>query len=86
MPNNVITPVSQDWIEHAYPLQQITIQLQGTRHSNPAHVISQLENVLERLRNGDQSGEDHDDDFGYKFRVEPVSQGPSFFDTSCGFK
>lgn len=22
MPNNVIKPVSQDWIEHAYPLSQ----------------------------------------------------------------
>ncbi|OAI20354.1 hypothetical protein A1359_21195 [Methylomonas lenta] len=86
MSDNVIEPISQEWIEHAYPLQQITIQLQGTRHSLPEHIIGQLEAVLKRLRNGDYFGEEHDDDFGYRFKVEPTCQGPSFFDGGCGFQ
>ena len=85
MSDNLITPVSKEWIEHAYPLQQITIQLQGTRHSLHDHIIKQLETVLNRLRNGDTLGEEHDDDFGYRFIVEPMSNGPSFFEGPCGF-
>ena len=30
------------WIAHAYPLQQIRIELQGTRHSDRAAIIDQL--------------------------------------------
>ena len=86
MPDTVIAPVSQEWIKHAYPLQQITIQLQGRRGSHREHIINQLETVLKRLRNGEHFGEDHDDDFGYRFKLEPTSQGPSFFDDACGFQ
>lgn len=75
---------SQSWIDHAYPLQQITVQIQGTRHSDRAAVIGQLETVLARLRAGDLSGQDHDDDFGYRFNVDPASAGPSFFDAPAG--
>lgn len=72
------------WIAHAYPLQQITIQLQGTKHSDRSNIISQLETVLTRLRTGDMKGQDHDDDFGYSFAVEEASAGPSFFDDPAG--
>jgi len=78
--------VNAEWTEHAYPLQQITIQVQGTRHSDRNHMLNEIETVLKRLRNGDQFGEEHDDDFGYRFTVEPVSQGPSFFDNAAGSK
>lgn len=79
-------PVSKEWIKHAYPLQQITIQLQGTRRSDQADIINQLENVLTRIRKGDVFGEDHDDDYGYRFVVDQASQAPSFFDSPAGYK
>lgn len=41
---------SQAWIEHAYPLQQVTILLQGTRYSEREYIISQLEIILSRLK------------------------------------
>ena len=75
---------NQEWIEHAYPLQQITIQLQGTRHSDRTAIVNQLENVLARLRAGEPQGEDHDDDFGYRFTSVERSPGPSFFDEPAG--
>ena len=75
---------NEHWIQHAYPLQQITIHLQGTRHSDRAAVIDQLETVLARLRRGDLAGADHDDDFGYRFEVVAASDGPSFFDDPAG--
>lgn len=84
MPIVPATP-SQRWIDNAYPLQKVTVHLQGTRHSNREDIISQLEGVLERLRAGDLVGEDHDDDYGYRFTVEPSSAGPSFFDTPAGY-
>lgn len=77
---------NKNWIEHAYPLQQITVQLQGTRHSNRQAIIEQLEVILARLKSGDQQGEAHDDDFGYRFVVEAESAGPSFFDQPAGIK
>lgn len=79
-----IPSVPKSWIDHAYPLQQIIIRLQGTRHSDRQSVIAQLDEVLVRLSQGDESGEDHDDDFGYYFIVESSSNGPSFFDKPAG--
>ena len=76
-----ITPDSgNDWIEHAYPLQQVTVRLQGTRHSDKTDIIDQLETVLQRLKAGDMSGYDHDDDYGYDFKYNEAVPGPSFFD------
>lgn len=51
------------WIAHAHPLQQVTVKLQGTRHSDVAAVIAQLKRVLARLRAGELKGHEHDDDF-----------------------
>lgn len=45
---------SESWNAHAYPLQQVTIKLQGTRHSNKDDVIDLLETVLARLKSGDR--------------------------------
>jgi hypothetical protein len=72
------------WADQAYPLQQVTIQLQGTRHSSRREIIDQLEMVLARLRAGDKNGQEHDDDFGYSFTFNTASQGPSFFDGPAG--
>lgn len=77
---------NSSWFEHAYPLQQITIKLQGTRHSEKTDIIAQLEAVLARLKAGDTSGHSHDDDFGYTFEYVPASPGPSFFDESASVK
>ncbi|HCD8446469.1 hypothetical protein RVU96_16495 [Bordetella avium] len=75
---------SAEWIEHAYPLQQVVVRLQGTRHSDREAIIDQLETVLARLRAGETNGTDHDDDFGYSFSVVDASPGPSFFDEPAG--
>ncbi len=45
--------MSDHWKRHAYPLQQVTVYLQGTRHSKRDNIIEQLETVLVRLRNGE---------------------------------
>lgn len=76
---------NENWIAHAYPLQQVTVKLQGTRHSDKAAIIAQLETVLERLKAGDTSGQEHDDDFGYVFEYVQAVPGPSFFNESAGF-
>lgn len=75
---------NKEWIAHAYPLQQVTIKLQGTRHSDKAAIVGQLETVLARLKAGDTSGQDHDDDFGYAFEYVQAVPGPSFFDDPAG--
>jgi hypothetical protein len=40
----------QAWIDHAYPLQQIVVQLQGRLRSTREDIISQLEEVTKRLK------------------------------------
>lgn len=72
---------NQAWINHAYPLQQLTIKLQGTRDTTPASIIAHLIKVTARLNAGDSTGQEHDDDFGYHFEFVKASPGPSFFDT-----
>jgi hypothetical protein len=71
--------LNEKWIQHSYPLQQITIQLQGTKHSNKQAILSLLEEVANRIKEGDMKGESVDDDFGYIFKVEAQSPGPSIF-------
>lgn len=68
------------WIEHAYPLQQLTIKLQGTRHTSRAQIINQLERVTALLKAGQVAGAEHDDDFGYAFEYRDSVPGPSFFE------
>lgn len=68
-----------DWAMHAHPLKQITIKLQGTRHSEPATMLQQVEEVVGRIKNGDTQGEASDDDFGYQFSVDLRSDNPSIF-------
>jgi hypothetical protein len=73
-----------DWEQHAFPLQQVTVQLQGARHSDRQAIVAQLEIVLVRLRLGEIRGHDRDDDFGYRFKVENSVNGPSFFQEPFG--
>lgn len=68
------------WLHYAYPLQQVIIKLQGTRHSNHIEVINLLETVLKRLRAGEIAGSEHDDYFGYSFNFVEESKQLSFFD------
>jgi hypothetical protein len=75
-----------DWKAHAYPLQQMTIKLQSTRHTDRESIVRQLETVLLRLRSGDFSGEERDDDFGYAFTYCRAVNGSSFFDEPAGAK
>lgn len=48
---------TQAWKDHAYPLQLVTIELQGTRHSDKAAILAQLQEVVERIKQGDTKGE-----------------------------
>ncbi|MGF6281821.1 hypothetical protein ABH908_000146 [Pseudomonas frederiksbergensis] len=77
---------SQSWINHAYPLNQLTIKLQGTRHSSPESIVALLGIVSKRLAAGVTKGYEHDDDFGYHFEWVKESPGPSFFDGPAGLK
>ncbi len=80
---SVVNVPDQNWVNHAYPLQQVTIKLQGTRHSTPESIIAHLCTVTKRLKAGDATGQEHDDDFGYHFEFVKASPGPSFFDTAA---
>ena len=68
-----------DWAMHAHPLKQITIRLQGTRHSEPEIMLQHMEEVVGRIKGGEVRGESSDDDFGYEFSVELRSNKPSIF-------
>ncbi|WP_050569755.1 hypothetical protein [Dickeya sp. NCPPB 3274] len=79
-PTNESQKVNAEWVKNAYPLQQIEIRLQGTRHSSRDAIIAQLEAVTMRLKNGETNGMVEDDDFGYSFTVTNSPNGPSFFE------
>ena len=69
-----------EWVGHAYPLQQITVKVQGSRHSSTQDLIELLEIVVARLKQGDATGTADDDGFGYWFELRDAANGPSFFD------
>lgn len=58
------------WVEHAYPLKLITVQVQGTRHCNFKEMANQLRKVADLIDAGQLDGSDDDDDFGYRFVIE----------------
>jgi hypothetical protein len=68
----------ESWQKHAYPLHLMTIQAQGTRHSTREDMIVMLEKGLARLKAGEESGLESDDDFGYRF-VEKTEMDLSIF-------
>lgn len=78
----IIDMNNESWRRHAYPLQQITIKLQGTRHSDKEAIVGQLEKVINRLKAGETSGQEDDDDFGYAFEYTGATDGPSIFDST----
>lgn len=77
--------VPASWIEHAYPLQQLSVHVQGTRHTSRERLIWQLEEVVRLLQQDHDFGELHDDDFGFRFELRS-SDGPSFFEGPAGSK
>ncbi len=78
--------VSASWRERAYPLQQLTVRIQGTRRHSVEDLAFQLDQVAERLRSGSLSGHRYDDDCGYAFSLVESPEGPSFFPGAAGFK
>lgn len=86
LPERIASLPDPDWKVHAYPLQQVTIKLQGTRLSNRAAIVGQLDTVRARLQVGEKNGHDHEDDFGYSFRYDQAVDGPSFFDGPFGYE
>lgn len=79
-----VSTVPPAWVVHAYPLQQVRIELQGTRHSDRLAIIEQLETVLARLRAGEHEGSEHDDDFGYRFSVTSAATASVFGSEPAG--
>lgn len=69
---------SDQWHAEAYPLQQLTVLVQGTRHATAAELASHLEAVAAKIRNGKLQGVMHEEDSGYSF-LHVVSPGPSIF-------
>ena len=73
--------MSDAWKADAYPLQLITIRLQGTRHCRPSTILHWLDEVRARVLAGEKSGELSDDDDGYHFDVivpdESILPGPA---------
>ena len=76
---------TEGWKLHAYPLQLITIELQGTRHTTSDDLLSQLQTVTDRIKNGDVVGESSDDDFGYRFSLSEPPKSV-FGDKPTSFK
>jgi hypothetical protein len=72
------------WKEHAHPLKQITIRLQGTRRSEVKSIINLLDEVKAKLLEGFTSGINHDDDFGYQFMLSESEQVSVFGDEPAG--
>ena len=70
------------WKEQAYPLKQLIIKIQGTRHSTKEDMISLLKSVVGRLEQGIEHGQTSDDDFGYVFSLDTNVQ-ESIFDGSA---
>ncbi|MGU6251986.1 hypothetical protein, partial [Escherichia coli] len=57
------------------------------QHHQREDIISQLEIILSRLKNGENTGFEHDDDFGYSFQYDAAAVGKSsFFDEAAGRK
>lgn len=71
---------SKNWIEHAYPLQLITCQVQGTRHSDRKDMANQLRRVADMIDAGLLAGQEEDDDFGYRFKLETNEEESIFPD------
>lgn len=73
-----------DWVAHAYPLKQLTIELQGTRHASRSDLLRTMQVVIARLEDGHVSGCSHDDDFGYRFEYDQATERPSIFNEAVG--
>jgi len=68
------------WEQHAHPLKRLTIEVQGTRHSDKEALLALVNDVSALLASGEVSGREHDDDFGYTFEYTPETNQPSIFD------
>jgi hypothetical protein len=71
----------KEWIAYAYPLQLITVQVQGRRDSLQGDMAQLLRAVADLIDAGQLSGAVEDDDFGYVFKVEDDRQESIFPDT-----
>lgn len=68
------------WAQHAHPLKRLTIEVQGTRHSDKKAMLALVNEVSALLASGEVSGRKDDDDFGYIFEYTPETNQPSIFD------
>jgi hypothetical protein len=71
----------QEWRAYAYPLQLITVQVQGRRNSLQGDMAQLLRSVADLIDAGEVTGTNEDDDFGYVFKVEDDRQESIFPET-----
>lgn len=69
--------VSQSWKDHAYPLKQLVVKVQCQRHHTREDLIRLLETALKHVKIGGEFGTEHDDDYGFEFRITESEE--SFF-------
>lgn len=71
---------SQSWIDHAYPLKQVVIEIRGGAQTTLARLIDELDQVFLKLIKGETAGEGDDGVITHKFDYRDQVSGPSFFD------
>lgn len=71
---------SQSWIDHAYPLKQVVIEIQGSTQTSLSRLIDELDQVFLKLIKGELGGEGGDEVVNHKFQYQNEAPGPSFFD------
>ena len=77
-----MTRVNSNWQQLAFPLKQIAIKRQGTKHSTLDDLLSQLQHSADRVNAENALGYDHDDDFGYVFEVVNETNVTFFADSA----
>lgn len=76
---------SQSWIDHAYPLKQVVIEIHGSAQSTQARLVDELDQVFLKLIKGETEGDGGDGVITHKFAYQEKVPGPSFFDEPTAF-
>ena len=76
---------SQSWIDHAYPLKQVVIEIHGSAQTTLGHLIAELDQVFLKLIKGEMVGERSDGVVTHKYAYQEQVPGPSFFDEPVAF-
>ncbi|NMY12072.1 hypothetical protein PVE_R2G0085 [Pseudomonas veronii 1YdBTEX2] len=77
---------SQSWIQHAYPLKQVVIEIHSSAQSSMSSLIDELDQVFLKLIKGEVVGEGGDGVTTHKFDYRDQVPGPSFFDEPVAYR